>query len=61
MPFATEKRIFVSALSSIMNRRLVWQKAMRIEQDLPAYNQCWAKLLRLLTVNLLSYFVKIKY
>jgi hypothetical protein len=38
VPFAIEKRISVSALSSKMNRRLVWQKAMQIKQDLPTYN-----------------------
>ncbi len=38
MPFANEKRISISALSSKMNRQLVWQKAMRIKQDLPTYN-----------------------
>jgi hypothetical protein len=38
MSFAIEKRISISALSSKMNRRLVWQKAMRIKQDLPTYN-----------------------
>jgi hypothetical protein len=38
MPFAIEKRISVTALSSKMNRRLVWQKAMRIKQNLPTYN-----------------------
>jgi hypothetical protein len=38
MPFAIEKHISVSALSSKMNRRLVWQKAMRIKQGLPTYN-----------------------
>jgi hypothetical protein len=38
MPFAIEKCISVSALSSKMNRRLGWQKAMRIKQDLPTYN-----------------------
>jgi len=38
MPFAIEKRISVSALSSKMNRQLVWQKAMPIKQDLPNYN-----------------------
>jgi hypothetical protein len=37
MPLAIEKRISASALSSKMNRRLVWQKAMRIKQDLPSY------------------------
>jgi hypothetical protein len=36
--FAVEKRFSVSALSSKMNSRLVWQKAMRIKQDLPTYN-----------------------
>ncbi len=36
--FAVEKRISFSALSSKMNRRFVWQKEMRIKQDLPAYN-----------------------
>jgi hypothetical protein len=36
--FAIEKCTSVSALSSKMNRRLVWQKAMRIKQDLPNYN-----------------------
>jgi hypothetical protein len=36
--FAIEKRFSGSALSSKMNRRLVWQKAMRIKQDLPTYN-----------------------
>ncbi len=36
--FAIEKRISSSALSSKMNRRFVWQKAMRIEQDLPSFN-----------------------
>ncbi len=38
MLFAIEKRISVSALSRKMNRRLVWQKAMRIKQDLLTYN-----------------------
>jgi hypothetical protein len=38
VPFAIKKRISVSALSSKMNRRLVWQKAMRYKQDLPNYN-----------------------
>ncbi len=38
MLFAIEKRISRSTLSSKMNRRLVWQKAMQIKQDLPAYN-----------------------
>jgi hypothetical protein len=38
MPFAIEKRISFTALSSKMNRRFVWQKAMRIKQDLPACN-----------------------
>ena len=38
MLFAIEKRISVSTLSSKMNRQFVWQKAMRIKQDLPAYN-----------------------
>jgi hypothetical protein len=36
--FAIEKHISVSALSNKMNRRFVWQKAMRIKQDLPNYN-----------------------
>jgi hypothetical protein len=38
VPFAMEKRISFSALSSKMNRRLVWQKAMRCKQDPPTYN-----------------------
>jgi hypothetical protein len=38
MPFAIEKRISVSALSSKMNRRFVLQKAMRIKHDIPTYN-----------------------
>ncbi len=38
MPFAIEKNIFFSALSSKMNRRFVWLKVMRIKQDLPTYN-----------------------
>jgi hypothetical protein len=38
VPFAIEKRISFSALSSKMNRRFVRQKAMRIKQDLPTYN-----------------------
>jgi hypothetical protein len=38
MPFAIEECISVSALSSKRNRQLVWQKAMRIKQDLPTYN-----------------------
>ncbi len=38
VPFAIEKRIFFSALSSKMHRRFVWQKAMRSKQDLPTYN-----------------------
>jgi hypothetical protein len=38
MPFAIEKPISFSALSSKMNRLFVRQKAMRIKQDLPAYN-----------------------
>jgi hypothetical protein len=38
MPFAIEKCISFSALSSKMNRRFVLQKAMRIKQDLPTYN-----------------------
>ncbi len=38
MPFAIEKGISFSALSSKMNRRFVLQKAMRIKQELPAYN-----------------------
>jgi hypothetical protein len=38
IPFAIEKRISFSALSSKMNRRFVLQNAMRIKQDLPAYN-----------------------
>ncbi len=38
MPFAIKKCISVSDLSSKMNRRLVWQKAMRIKQYLPTYN-----------------------
>ncbi len=36
--FAIEKRIYFSALSSKMNRRVVWQKAMRIKQDFPTYD-----------------------
>ncbi len=36
LPF--EEHISVSAPSSKMNRRLVWQKAMWIEQDFPTYN-----------------------
>ncbi len=38
MPFAIEKRISFSALSSKINCPFVWQTAMRIKQDLPAYN-----------------------
>ncbi len=38
MPFAIEKRISFSALYSKMNRRFVWQLAMRSKQDLPTYN-----------------------
>ncbi len=38
VPFAIEKRISFSALSSKMSRRFVWQKAMRNKQDLPTYN-----------------------
>jgi hypothetical protein len=38
MPFAIEKRISFSALSSKMNRRFVRQKAMRIKQNLRTYN-----------------------
>jgi hypothetical protein len=38
VPFAIEKRISFSALSSKMNRRFVWQKAMPIKQDLLTYN-----------------------
>jgi hypothetical protein len=38
MPFSIEKRISFSALSSKMKRQFVWQKAMRIKQDLPTYN-----------------------
>jgi hypothetical protein len=38
MPFAIEKRISFSTLSSKMSRRFVWQKAMRIKQGLPTYN-----------------------
>jgi hypothetical protein len=38
MPFAIEKHISFSALSSKMNRRFLGQKAMRIKQDLPTYN-----------------------
>ncbi len=38
VPFAIEKSISFSALSSKMNRWFVWQKAMRIKQDLPTYN-----------------------
>jgi hypothetical protein len=38
MLFAIEKHISVSALSSKMNRRLVWQKAMWIKRDLSNYN-----------------------
>ncbi len=36
--FAIKKHISFSALSSKMNRRFVWQKAMRIKQDLSTYN-----------------------
>jgi hypothetical protein len=36
--FAIEKRISFSALSSKLNGRFVWQKALRIKQDLPTYN-----------------------
>jgi hypothetical protein len=32
VPFAIEKRTFVFALSCRMNRRLVWQKTMRIKK-----------------------------
>ncbi len=35
--FAIEKRISFSAISSKMNRWFVWQKTMRIKQDLPTY------------------------
>ncbi len=38
VPFAIDKRISFSALSSKMNRRFVWQKAMRNKQDLSTYN-----------------------
>jgi hypothetical protein len=38
VPFAIEKHISFSALSSKMNKRFVGQKAMRIKQDLPTYN-----------------------
>jgi hypothetical protein len=38
VPFAIEKHISFSALSSKLNRRFVWQKALRIKQDLPTYN-----------------------
>ena len=38
VPFAIEKHISFSALSSKLNRRFVWQKAMRIKQDLLTYN-----------------------
>ncbi len=38
VPFAIEKRISVSALSSKMNRRLLWQKAMRIQPYRRTYN-----------------------
>ncbi len=38
MLFAIAIRISVSALSSQMNRQLVWQKARRIKHDLPTYN-----------------------
>ncbi len=38
MLFAIEKRISLSALSSKMNRRFVWQLAIRSKQDLPTYN-----------------------
>ncbi len=38
MPFAIEKPISFSTLSSKMNRRFVNQKAMRIKQDLLTYN-----------------------
>jgi hypothetical protein len=37
VPFAIEKRISFSALSSKMNRRFVLQ-TMRTKQDLPIYN-----------------------
>ncbi len=37
VPFAIKKRISFSALSSKMNRWFVWQKAMRIKQDIPTY------------------------
>jgi hypothetical protein len=36
--FAIEKHISCSALSSKLNRRCVWQKALWIKQDLPTYN-----------------------
>ena len=38
VPFAIEKRISFSALSSKMNRGFVWQLAMQIKQDLHTYN-----------------------
>jgi hypothetical protein len=38
VPFAIEKRISVSVLSSKRNRRLVWQKLMLYKQDLSNYN-----------------------
>jgi hypothetical protein len=38
VPFAIEKCISFSALSSKMNRPFVWQKAMRIKQGLTTYN-----------------------
>ncbi len=38
VPFAIEKCISFSALSSKMNRRFVWQKAMWIKQNLRTYN-----------------------
>jgi hypothetical protein len=38
VPFAIEKRISFSALSSKMYRRFVLQKAMQIKQNLRPYN-----------------------
>ncbi len=38
MPYAFDKSFSISAFSSKMNRRLVWQKATRIKQDLPTYD-----------------------
>ncbi len=38
MPFAIEKHISISTPSGKINKWLLWQKAMRIKQDLPPYN-----------------------